>query len=203
MADSFLDKVHDQSRDTSRDLYAKWSETFHCKVSSNGFVTPQRCAKALAQFVSDLNVPILDYGCLTELAGEAVRAECPTILHGYNISKEMLALADDKSIYSVLNSFDPDEGLEISAGIFHAISAIRVISLGPAPPSTFYLIFNLLTPDGQLVFSFNYRALEGPAFAAKVKGFTASSRAKFLFKECGEHPPDFELKTKVYVMKKA
>ena len=203
MADRFLNIVYDHSVADSRDLYAKWSNSYDSEVLSNGYVTPQRCAKALAQFSSDLKTPVLDYGCGTGLSGEALRAEGFTTIHGYDISKEMLALADEKSIYNVLKCFDPDKGPEIAAGMFHAIAAIGVISVGAAPPSTFDLIFDLLAPKGLFVFSFNDHALADPSFEARFKEYTDSARVEILFKEYGDHLPGAGLKSNVYVTKKA
>ena len=182
MTDRFLNIAYDQSGSDSHDLYAKWSKTYDSELSSNGNVTPQRCAKALAQLSSDFNTPVLDYGCGTGLPGKALSAEGFTTIHGYDISEEMLALADEKSIYSVLKCFDPDIGPEIDAGMFHAIAAIGVISVGAAPPSTFDLIFDLLAPKGLFVFSFNDHALADPSFEAKVKEYTDSSRVDLLLR---------------------
>lgn len=203
MADRFLKTVYHLGQFDSRDFYAKWSKTYDSEVSSNGYVTPQRCAKALAQFSSDLNTPVLDYGCGTGLSGQALFAEGFTTIHGYDISKEMLALANAKSIYSVLKCFDPGKVPEIAAGMFHAIAAIGVISVGAAPPSTFDLIFDLLAPKGLFVFSFNDHALADPSFEAKVKEYTDSSRVEILFEEYGDHLPGAGLKSNVYVLKKA
>ncbi len=190
MTDRFLDKVYDQSRDGSRDIYVKWSETYDSKVYSNDYMTPQLYAKASAQFVSDLNATVLDYGDGTWLLVEALRAEGFTTLHGYDIYKEILALADGKSIYSVLKCFDPEEGPEISAGMLHAISAIGVISEGAAPPSTFASILDLLATDGLFVFSFDDSALADPEFESKVKKY-------------GDQMPGTRLKAKFNFMKKA
>ena len=141
MAEKFLKIVYGQIGCDTRDLYAKWSKTYDNEVSSKGYVTPKRCAKALAQFSNDLNTPKLDYRCGTGLSSEALCAEGFTTIHDYDISTEMPALADEKSIDSVLRCFDPDKGIEISAGAFNVIAAIGVISVDAAPPSTFDLIF--------------------------------------------------------------
>ena len=203
MADSFLNIAYDQGGSDSRDLYAKWSKTYDSEVYSNGYVKPQRCAKVLTQFSSDLKTPLLDYGCGTGFSGEALKTEGFTTIQGCDISKEMLALADEKSIYSVLKYFDPDKAPEIAAGMFHAIAAIGVISVGAAPPSTFDLIIELLAPKGLFFFSFNDHALADPSFKAKVKEYTDSSRIELLFKEYGDYQHGVCLKSNVYVLKKA
>ena len=153
MADKFLDKVYDLGGNDPRDIYAKWSGTYDSEVSSHGYATPARCAKALSQFVPDLIEDVLDYGCGTGLSGEALRAEGFVNLHGFDISKEMLALADDKSIYSTLTCFDPEDGPPIPKGQFQTIAAIGVIGVGAAPLSTFDLLMDLLPPEGLFVFS--------------------------------------------------
>ena len=103
MADRFLNIVYDQGRTDPRNLYTKWSKTYDIKVSLNGYLTLQRCAKALAQFSNELNTPVLDYGCGTGLSSEALCAEGFTTTQGYDISREMLALADEKFIYNLPN----------------------------------------------------------------------------------------------------
>ena len=168
----------------------------------NGYVTPKRCAKALAQLSSDLNTPVLDYACGTRLSGGALCAEGFTTIHSYDSSREMLALVDERSIYSVFKCFDPDKGPEIAAGMFHVIVAVGVISVGAALPSTLDFIFHLLTPKGLFLFSFNDHALADPSFEGKVNEYVYSSHTGLLFKEYGDHIPGADLKSNVYVLKK-
>ena len=68
MAKTYLDKAYDGGTGDSRALYAEWSDTYDQEVGKNGYATPGRTAKTLAQFVTDLNQPILDYGCGTGLS---------------------------------------------------------------------------------------------------------------------------------------
>ena len=203
MADSFLKIAYDQIGPDSCDLYAKWSKTYDSEVYSHGYVKPQRCAKVLTQFSSDRDTPLLDYGCGTGFSGEALKTEGFTTIQGCDISKEILALTGEESIYSVLKYFDPDKAPEIAAGMFHAIAAIGVISVGAAPPSTFDLILDLLAPKGLFVFPLSNHALADPSFEVKVKEYTDSSRLELLLKEYGDHLPWVGLKSNVYVLKKA
>ena len=203
MADKFLNIVYDHCGTDSRDLYAKWSRTYDSEVSSNGYITPQRCAKALAQFSSDLKPPVLDYGCGTGLSGEALCAEGFTTTQGYDISREMLALADEKSICNLLKCFDPSKGPEIAASMFHVITEVGVISVGTAPPSTFDFIFDPLAPKVLFVFSSNDHALADPSFEAKVKEYIDSSSSELLLKEYGDHLPGVDLNSNIYILKKA
>ncbi len=203
MADNVLNREYDHGRDDARDFYRKWSETYDSEVSSNGYATPKRCAKALSKFVSEFNTPVLDYACSPGLSGEALREEGFTTLNGYDISKEMQALADEKPIYSVLKCFNPDEGPEIATGILHAISAIGVINVGAVPPSSNDLMFDLLAPAGLFAFTFNGHVLANPTFEAKVKQYTVSPRAELLFMEYSNNLPAAGLKSNVDALKKA
>ena len=203
MADRFLNIVYDQGRTDPRNLYTKWSKTYDIKVSLNGYLTLQRCAKALAQFSNELNTPELDYGCGTRLSGEALCAEGFTTTQGYDISREMLAVADEKSICNLLKCFDPGKGPEIAASMFHVIAAVGLISVGTAPPSTFDFIFDPLAPKVLFVFSSNDHALADPSFEAKVKEYIDSSSSGLLLKEYGDHVPGADLKSNIYVLKKA
>ncbi|MBT6508263.1 MAG: methyltransferase domain-containing protein [Marinovum sp.] len=202
MAKTYLDKAYDGGTGDSRALYAQWSDTYDQEVSQNGYATPGRAAKTLAQYVTDLNQPILDYGCGTGLSGLALKLEGFSHIDGLDVSSEMLEIAKKKNIYRDLLIFNPDHAPPVIKGQYHIIAAIGVIGVGAAPLPVFDTVMNLLETGGLFVFSFNDHALADPSFPAKVDHYTANGLARLLACNYGDHLPGANLKSNVYVLEK-
>ena len=199
--EDFLDKVYANTSDDTRDLYAQWSTSYDQEVAENGYATPSRAAKALASHVEDLRTPVLDYGCGTGLSGMALRKVGFSNLHGIDVSKEMVKIANDKKAYQTLRVFDPDAEPPLKTGEFEIITAIGVIGIGAAPLTIFDTIISLLVPGGLFAFSFNDHTLADPAFEAKVSDSVDTGEAKLILREYGDHLPGAGLKSNVYILK--
>ena len=202
MAKTFLDKAYDGGTGDSRALYAEWSDTYDQEVGKNGYATPGRTAKTLAQFVTDLSQPILDYGCGTGLSGLALKLEGFSHIDGLDVSSEMVEIAKKKGIYSDLRIFDPDHAPPVDIGQYRIITAIGVIGVGAAPLPVFDTLMGLLETGGLFAFSFNDHALADPSFPAKVDHYTANGLARLLECNYGDHLPGAGLKSNVYVLEK-
>lgn len=203
MHDTFLDKAYGaQDTQSVYQLYDDWSNSYESELTSNGYVTPQRCAAALAQFTSDLSHPILDFGCGTGLSGVYLNAAGFTTLDGVDLSGEMLKHAQAKGIYRNLVQIKADAPLAHMPGDYAAIAAIGVIGAGAAPISTFDMLMNGLAPGGLLVFSFNDHALEDPQNEGRVNEWLDTGAARLLFREYGDHIPGIHLKANVYIIEK-
>ena len=199
--EDFLDKVYANTSDDMRDLYAQWSKSYDQEVAENGYATPSRVAKALASHVEDLRTPVLDYGCGTGLSGMALRKVGFSNLHGIDVSKEMVTIANDKKAYQTLRVFDPDAEPPLKTGEFEIITAIGVIGIGAAPLTIFDTIISLLVPGGLFAFSLNDHTLADPAFEAKVSDSVDTGEAKLILREYGDHLPGAGLKSNVYILK--
>ena len=72
---NFLDHAYGlTSVEDTRAFYADWSLSYDAELHRNGYVTPQRCAEALARHMPDKSGPVLDVGCGTGLSGMELRA---------------------------------------------------------------------------------------------------------------------------------
>ena len=204
MTQKFLDKVY-QARDgeSTRELYDPWSESYEAEVAENGYVTPRRCAEALAEYTSDMSAPILDFGCGTGLSGEALAAVGFITIDGVDLSAEMLAQAEKKKLYRSLSQIEADAQLSIAPGDYDAIAAIGVIGAGAAPISVLHELMTALPRGGKLVLSFNDHALADPANEAGLNEWLDCGAARLLFREHGEHLTEIDLKACVYVIEKA
>jgi len=202
MAKSYLNDVYDGGTNDSRELYASWASTYDNEVQKNGYVTPERVAKALKDIVTNQSEVILDYGCGTGLSGFALQAVGFTNIDGLDVSQEMITLAEKKSIYKKLTVFDPSTKIPVHADQYKIITAIGVIGAGAAPLEVFDNLFSLLPPSGLFAFSFNDHTLSDPNYERKVKQCLSSGQAIILHKSYGNHLPKANLKSNIYILKK-
>ena len=202
MAKSYLNDVYDGGTNDSRELYASWASTYDNEVQKNGYVTPERVAKALKDNVTNQSEVILDYGCGTGLSGSALQAVGFTNIDGLDVSQEMVSLAEKKSIYKKLTVFDPSTKIPVHADQYNIITAIGVIGAGAAPLEVFDNLFSLLPPSGLFAFSFNDHTLSDPNYEEKVNQCLSSGQAIILHKSYGNHLPKANLKSNIYILKK-
>ena len=202
MAKSYLNDVYDGGTNDSRELYASWASTYDNEVQKNGYVTPERVAKALKDIVTNQSEVILDYGCGTGLSGFALQAVGFTNIDGLDVSQEMVSLAEKKSIYKKLLVFDPSAKIPVHADQYKIITAIGVIGAGAAPLEVFDNLFSLLPPSGLFGFSFNDHTLSDPNYEGKVNQCLSSGQAIILHKSYGNHLPKANLKSNIYILKK-
>ena len=202
MAKSYLNDVYDGGTNDSRELYASWASTYDNEVQKNGYVTPERVAKALKDIVTNQSEVILDYGCGTGLSGFALQAVGFTNIDGLDVSQEMVTLAEKKSIYKTLTVFDPSTKIPVHADQYKIITAIGVIGAGAAPLEVFDNLFSLLPPSGLFAFSFNDHTLSDANYEGKVNQCLSSGQAIILHKSYGNHLPKANLKSNIYILKK-
>src|SRR6056297_1509789 len=200
MAENFFDQVYKARNDAeTRDLYDEWADQYDKVVLQEGYATPARCAQALRTAKSDLDAPILDFGCGTGLSGLALRLAGFNVIDGVDLSPSMLEVAREKGIYRNLTAIEAEEPID---GDYGAIAAIGVIGAGAAPLSALTRILDGLTPGMQFVFSFNDHTLEDPAFEDTVNRYISDGTMQHLFREHGDHLPGQDMKSTVYVLEK-
>ena len=185
-----------ETSDEIRNHYDEWSESYDRELKEHGYITPQRCAKALKSVGTSPASLILDFGCGTGVSGAAFHDEGYRNLIGCDVSPEMLRLATDKGLYQ--NTFVIEPGAELD-GRYDVAAAVGVIGVGAAPPEAFDIVMRALTPGGRFVFSFNDKALEDPRFTAKLAEHVEKG-ASLLFEEHGDHIPGIGLFSTVYVL---
>ena len=72
----FLDKIYALENDGDvRSFYDQAAEDYDdILLARVGYVSPTICAQTVAQFLADRQTPLIDLGCGTGLAGEALAA---------------------------------------------------------------------------------------------------------------------------------
>ncbi|MEM6941765.1 MAG: methyltransferase domain-containing protein [Pseudomonadota bacterium] len=202
MGETFLDRVYAaRTADETREIYDAWAKSYEAEVAKNGYVTPGRCARALADVTDDMDAPVLDFGCGTGLSGLALKLAGFTTIDGVDLSADMLAEADKKDVYRHTQHVSAGDAPE--AGAYTAIAAIGVIGAGAAPIGVLDTLMHALPPAGRLVFSFNDHTLEEPVHEARVSEWTDCGAARLLFRERGDHLPGLGMKSNVYILEKA
>ena len=204
MTKKMLDEVYDlDGAEATRDFYDTWANSYDSVVSENGYATPARCAAALAERIGDKSGPILDIGCGTGISGTALKAVGFPTLDGCDFSAEMLAQAKDKNVYRDLFNTNLEEPFPFKPGTYAHLAAIGVLNPGHAPASTLDDVLMLLDSGGLFVFSLNDHALEDKSYEARINEHVDCGNARLLFREYGDHLPEIDLKSQVYVLEKA
>jgi predicted TPR repeat methyltransferase len=183
----------------ARVFYDEWAPTYEAEITALGYAAPARCAAALTEYVTDLDTPILDFGCGTGLAGQAFNEAGFTHIDGVDISPAMLEQSSKKGIY---RSLQPIAAGAAPNGKYGIISAVGVISPGAAPGTTIDVLMHALPKGGKLVFSFNDHALADPLQTGRLNEWIDCSAAYVLFAEHGPHLPAQNMNSTVYVVEK-
>ncbi|TMM54490.1 class I SAM-dependent DNA methyltransferase [Sulfitobacter sabulilitoris] len=204
MGDGFLNKAY-RTRDPEaiRTLYDEWADTYEAEIAANGYVTPDRCAKALAKYAKDQAAPVLDFGCGTGLSGLALALAGFKVIDGVDLSPEMIDQAREKNVYRDLATIAPGGKLRHQPGRYGAITAIGVIGAGAAPATVFDMLMQGLGRGGLLVCSLNDHAIADRVNEARINEWTDCGAARLLFREHGDHLPGIDLGACVYVIEKA
>jgi len=200
MTDTFLNKVYETTdADDLRGLYDKWSASYEAEIAENGYATPARAAEALAEFAPDKSVPLLDFGCGTGLVGLALKLAGFAVIDGVDVSAKMIDQARGKDIYRNLTKIDTDTTL---SGEYALISAVGVLGAGGAPISVLDTLLHALPSEGKLVFSLNDLALAETENIGRLNEWLDCGAARLLFCEHGDHLPEIDMQSTVYVVEK-
>jgi predicted TPR repeat methyltransferase len=186
----------------SRDFYQGWAEGYDAEIAENGYITPQRCAAALAAHAAAPWAPVMDLGCGTGISGLALKAAGFECVDGYDFSEAMLARAAAKGVYRRTGIADLSKPLEIPEGHYQNAAAIGCISPEYMPPTVLDEILGKLPAGGCLVFSVNDHSAEDGTIVGRINCLVDCGAAELVFKEYGEHLPGIGLKATVYVLRK-
>ncbi len=203
MARDFLSEIYYLDTEEQRDeLYSEWAATYDADLAAQGYVTPQRCASALAEFVSDKSQPVLDVGCGTGVSGMALAETGFSNIDGTDINREMLAKAHGRGVYRKLSVSGLGEPLDVVPGNYVAIAAIGVIGTGAAPVEFLHECLSHLQPGNLLVFSYNDHTLARPDYVKGLDDAMESGDYRMVHQEYGPHISRLNIGSNVYVMQR-
>lgn len=204
MSTNGLNDVYELGTATdSESFYDKWAAGYEAELAQNGYVTPQRCAETLAAHAASPWAPVAEFGCGTGLGGLALRAAGFDCIDGFDISKEMLARAEEKEIYRALSVLDLSAPLtEIPEDVYQNAAAIGVFNPSFMPASVVDDILSKLPTGGCFVFSLNDHTLRDGSFETRVLELVEHGMADLMFKDHGAHLPGIDLESTVYLLRK-
>lgn len=191
------------SAEEAKAFYDRWAADYETELAKNGYVTPLRCAQALADAASMPWAPLAEFGCGTGLGGAMLREHGFECIDGFDISPGMLEHARSKEIYRSLDIVDLSQPLDdIARDTFQNAAAIGVLNPKHMPATVIDEILNLLPEGGCFVFSLNDHALAEGTFETRLLELTEHGIADLVFKEFGDHLPGTGLTGCVYVLRK-
>ena len=144
-----------------------------------GYVSPTVCARIMARFLPDREAALIDLGCGTGLAGEALTALGYKNIDGVDFSTEMLAVARTRNCYAKLSIGDLNASTNIPESSYAAAVSIGVFGQH-VPPAALDEAIRIVEPGGVFCFSVNERAFDDLGFRDKVDALSAEGRATCL-----------------------
>lgn len=203
MSDTPQDRLWTRhSVEETKEIYARWAETYDRDITAWGYATPARIAAALRATGADPRAPVLDFGCGTGLSGMALKDAGFELIDGTDISPEMLAQAGSRGVYRSLRLGEPGSLGPVRSGDYAAIAAAGVVSLGAAPPETLDLLAGALAPGGLLAFSYNEATLADADYTGRLALILETPEIELAFEEDGPHLPEKNMRSVVYVLKR-
>ncbi len=203
MTTRYLKQAYElQDSDATKTFYRDWAASYDDEVTGEGYITPARCAEALARHANDPSQPVLDLGCGTGLSGVALREAGFRVVDGADFSEEMIEIARSRNVYRRTFRHDLSQPIPLPPGSVSNAVAVGVMSPSHAPPEAIDNAMEALAAGGVLVFSLNDHAQSEPAFEGRVHAWVDSCSADLLCRENGPHLPGIGMEAIVYALRK-
>jgi predicted TPR repeat methyltransferase len=113
---------------------------------------PERTADCLARH-APLSARVLDAGCGTGLVGEALAARGFTRIDGLDLSREMIAVAQGKGVYSEFHHLALGPAMALEDAAYDAVIAVGVFTAGHATPDCLPELIRATRSGGHIAFS--------------------------------------------------
>ncbi|MEM7496423.1 MAG: methyltransferase type 11 [Pseudomonadota bacterium] len=198
-----LDTVYGVSGpEATRSFYDDWAASYDDELGEHAYVTPERCAAALAAHASDRAQPVADFACGTGLSGAALRDAGFTTIDGFDLSPGMLDKARALGIYRNLAVADLSKPLKLKAGVYANAAAVGCITTDYMPVTVIDDILGKLPKGGCFVFSVNDRAAADRRIEGRINELIDCGWAELLHSEHGDHIPKIGLGATVYVLRR-
>ncbi len=161
--------------DANRALYARWAETYDSGfVVDSGYTYPSVVVDVFA--ANGLNAvgadeAVVDIGCGTGLAGQALRRHCDLAIDGIDLSSEMLRQAaskehDGSAIYRTLLEADLTQPLDIPDGAYGGGVSVGTFTHGHVGPEALTGILRIIRPGGRAAIGINAAHFVAAGFRA-------------------------------------
>ena len=178
-----LQKVY--SAKTTAELeeaYDQWADDYDSHVTGFGYKSPAVAVGLFGRYVQDRNAPVLDAGTGTGLVGELLMTMGYCNLVGIDLSRGMLAKAQQTGAYNEVRQMVLGEALDFSDNSFGASQSVGVFTAGHAPASAFDELTRVVAPGGHIIFSLLESVRVENGFEAKFEALAKAGRWKLVEK---------------------
>jgi len=167
----------------NRRLYERWADTYDDDfVSEQGYVYHHRVAEYFVQRYGFPSGPVLDVGCGTGVVGAALRNAGVAVVHGVDISPQMLAqsrrkrTADGDAVYEELFEADLTQRLEMADGSYAGLVSAGTFTHGHLGPDALGMLWRLARPGAACVIGINSSHFESRGFADRLDADVSAGR---------------------------
>ncbi len=146
--------------------YSGWAEDYdHDTVKGMGYVGPTLSVEQLNAYLDSKKAKVLDAGCGTGLVGEIMKDQGYSMVDALDLSREMLAEAEKKNVYSNVFRADMSKRLDIDDNSYDAVICVGTFTYAHVGPEAFKEMVRVTKPDGHIFFTirdgayqeYNYR----------------------------------------------
>lgn len=161
--------------DANRALYARWAATYDTGfIVDSGYRYHEQVARVFAAHCLDGIVPneaVVDVGCGTGLAGQALRQHRELIVDGIDISPEMLQQAAGKRhhgepVYRRLIEADLTQPLPIDDHSYAGALSVGTFTHGHVGPEALYELLRIIRPGGRAAIGINAAHFTAAGFSS-------------------------------------
>ncbi|MCA8968739.1 MAG: L-histidine N(alpha)-methyltransferase [Planctomycetes bacterium] len=160
-----------KSKKDLTELYDDWADSYDEDHATIGFFGHRTAARMLARYTPFAEVAyVLDAGCGTGAAGEALHSIGFRNLSGIDLSREMLAKAKQKRLYNHLSQADLSQPIDtFPCNHFDAAVLVGVFSYGQAPAHALDEIVRVVKPGGTITLTMRVDFFEQDAMGVRSK----------------------------------
>ena len=146
--------------------YGGWAEDYdHDTVNGMGYVGPTLSVEQLDAYMDSKKARVLDAGCGTGLVGEIMKDQGYSRVDALDLSREMIAEAEKKNVYSNVFRADLSKRLDIDDNSYDAVICVGTFTYAHVGPEAFKEMVRVTKPEGHIFFTirdgayqaYNYR----------------------------------------------
>jgi len=168
-----------RSTDEQMEHYKQWASTYDHDQKARGWLGPSLCAEVLAEQLEPSRwgvQPVLDAGAGTGLMGPYLKKLGFQSLIAFDLSNDMLAVAEQTGAYSKVAQGVLGERLPFATDYFGAVVSSGTFTEGHAPASSFDELVRVTRPEGRIIFTLKCDIKDSAGFTRKFHELTADGK---------------------------